>query len=312
MTPKACALLCALLGAAIVAAWFQATPSAAAPAGGEIIPLYAVGALKPLPVPERTDAVPPTGLRVIRNVSAPTLEVFPPAPGKANGAAVIVAPGGGFMMLSYDSEGTLVAKRLAAEGVTAFVLKYRVAQTPEDPIAFLAEMRSLLTAVAAKSAAQMRIGELPRFPTEDLAVADAQQAVRLVRRRAAEWGIDPARIGLVGFSAGAITATDVAIGDQSARPDFVGIIYGAVRGPVPADAAPAFIAAAADDPLLKAAPEPLFNAWKAAGRPAELHIFERGGHGFGLTPQGSSSDHWLNEFLWWMQARGLLSAKKAP
>ena len=138
-------------------------------------------------------------------------------------------------------------------------------------------------------------------------------AVRLVRGRAAQFGIDPHRLGFLGFSAGAMTTTNVATSaDPADRPDFIGVIYGALRHPVPHDAPPAFFATAADDPLLPNAPIPMFEAWKAAGRPAELHIFERGGHGFGMLPNGATSDHWIDEFLWWVEARGLLKSSAKP
>ena len=88
------------------------------------------------------------------------------------------------------------------------------------------------------------------------------------------------------------------------------IIYGALHHPVPADAPPAFIATSADDGLLQAAAIPMFQAWRAAGRPAELHLYEKGGHGWGMSMKGSTSDHWFDEFVWWMQARGLTGAKR--
>jgi acetyl esterase/lipase len=279
------------------------------PAGASdpaVLPLYPAGTVKPLPVPERTEDLFHSGQMIVRNVSEPSLTVFLPDPAKANGTAVIVAPGGGFMMLSFDSEGTLVAKQLAAEGVTAFVLKYRLTQTPEDPAAMLIQFTAMLKQRAAGQGAKAA----ERVKAEAMAAEDAAAAVRLVRQRAAEWKLDPKRIGLIGFSAGAITTARVAIGEVAGRPDFAGIIYGAVNGTVPADAPPAFIATAADDPLLANAPIPAYQAWKAAGRPAELHIFESGGHGFGLVPKGTTSDHWMDEFVWWMSARGLLPAKK--
>ncbi len=127
-----------------------------------------------------------------------------------------------------------------------------------------------------------------------------------MRRRAAEWGVDPKRVGYVGFSAGGITGANIAIGESSGRPDFVGIIHGALGGPVPKDAPPAFIATAADDAALVEAAAPMFAAWRAAGWPAELHIYERGGHGFGMNQKGATSDQWFDEFVSWMRARGLL------
>jgi acetyl esterase/lipase len=273
----------------------------AAPADPPSIPIYAK-APPAGPNPERTDVR--DGLRVIRNVSEPTLTAFLPDPAKATGVAVIVAPGGAFVMLSYDSEGALVARRLAEQGVAAFVLKYRLEPTPPEPAAFAAVlMRKLNGARKADPA----IGAPDRFATEDLATADGAEAVRLVRRDAAKWNVDPHRVGMLGFSAGGILTANLATAaDPASRPDFVGVIYGALRNPVPKDAPPAFIATAVDDPLLAGAARPMFDAWRAANRSAELHLYERGGHGFGLVPKGSSSDHWFEEFVWWMEGRGLL------
>ncbi|HEX3888434.1 MAG TPA: alpha/beta hydrolase [Phenylobacterium sp.] len=281
-----------VLAAAMVLALASAAPPALA-ADLPAIPLYAPGVLPPAAAPEATDG----GL--MHNVSQPSLTPVLPAPGKANGQAVIVAPGGGFLVLSFDNEGMAVARRLADAGVTAFVLKYRLAPTPTDPAAFMKDFRGKMADLAVMAA---KGGGLPPpFPTEGLAAADAAQAVKLVRRRAAEWRVDPHRVGFVGFSAGAFTAATVATGEPAGRPDFVGIIYGALRGSVPKDAPPAFIATAADDGLVKAYAAPMFQAWKAAGRPAELHIYQRGGHGFGMSTHGSTSDHWIDEFIWWLQ-----------
>ena len=121
----------------------------------------------------------------------------------------------------------------------------------------------------------------------------------------AEWGIDPRRVGVIGFSAGAYLAADLAIGDAASRPDFVGLIYGGLRTPVPASAPPAFIAGAADDEYQPNDPVLLYRAWRKAGAAAELHLYERGGHGFDLHRQGTTSDHWFDQLLWWMQSRRL-------
>lgn len=256
--------------------------------------------------PERVDVR--DGMRVVRNVSDPSLTVFLPEAGKATGAAVVVAPGGGFLMLSYDSEGTLAARWLAEHGVAAFVLKYRVEQTPAEPIAFMPMLMSRMAKARPADGATMPAP----FPTEAWAAADAAAAVQLVRRRAAEWGVDPHRVGFLGFSAGAITATNIATTGRAAdRPDFIGVIYGGLRNTVPSDAPPAFFATASDDPLLAKAAVPMLEAWQAAKRPAELHLYERGGHGFGMKPQGASSDHWMDEFFWWLQSRGLVKTGSA-
>ena len=276
----------------------------AAAAAAEI-PVYPAGALPRGATAERTDKL--MGELRVRNVSAPSLTPFLPAPGKANGAAVVVAPGGGFVMLSWESEGTRVAQRLADLGYAAFVLKYRLDPTSDDPAAFVREFTAKMTDLAKRGAAGG--AQTATFASEKPAAADAAEAIRLVRRRAGEWGIDPKRVGFVGFSAGGITAANVATLDPTGRPDFVGVIYGALHNPVPADAPPAFIATSADDPLLKDAAIPMFQAWRAAGRPAELHLYEKGGHGYGMNVQGLTSDHWFDEFVWWLQARGVAGPK---
>lgn len=282
----------------------------AAPTAGPI-EIYSKGSVKPLPVPEIREDPNKNGNIQIRNVSTPTLEIFRPAAGTANGAAVIVAPGGGFVTLDYDNEGTQVAQRLAQQGVTAFVLKYRPHQTPADFEQMMAEhmveMELLFQRVKTKMPQ-----EVPIFPGEKLAEQDAAQAVQLVRARASEWGIDPKRVGFVGFSAGSFLAVDLAIGAKASRPDFVGLIYGGLRTPVPNDAPPAFIAAAADDPMLPDDAIQTYAAWKAAGREAELHVYQTGGHGFGMGTSGATSDHWFDQFSAWMRARGFMKAPATP
>jgi acetyl esterase/lipase len=150
---------------------------------------------------------------------------------------------------------------------------------------------------------------------ETQSVADAFQAMRVVRGHAAEWSLDPRKIGFIGFSAGAMLAVDVGTGyDAATRPDFIGAIYGALRAghTVPADAPPLFVAAASDDNLLSGKSLPIYEAWRAARRPAELHIYERGGHGFGMARQGVTSDHWIDELEWWLEEHGLAAPAKRP
>ena len=279
--------------------------------GSTILDLYPKGSITQLPVPEIRDDPANIGEIFVRNVSIPTLEIFQPERNAANGVAVIIAPGGGFAALAYESEGTAVAKRLVRDGITAFVLKYRLIETPVDPAGMMERHMKNMGGVFARAKSGDPT-ELPRFPGEDLAAQDAAQAVRMVRNSAKQWNVDPRRIGFVGFSAGAFLAADVAIGQPSTRPDFVGLIYGGLRTPVPVDAPPAFIATAADDPMLPNDPILLYNAWKTAGGSAELHIYERGGHGFGMKPLGASSDRWCDEMLWWMQSRGILKTAAPP
>ena len=295
-----------IVAATLIAGVFlspMATAQATAP-GGTIIPLYPKGSVASLGVPEVRDKLK-NGETMIYDVSEPTLELYSPAPGRANGTAVIVAPGGGFVALGYTFGGTDVARALTERGITALVLKYRTIRSGDGPMRMpdvhLKEMELVLA--RAKGGAPL---EMPRFAGEPHAVEDGARAMTIVRQRAAEWGINPHRVGFIGFSAGAYLAADLAIGEVASRPDFLGLIYGGLRTPVPAGAPPAFIAGAADDEYQTNDPVLLYTAWRQAGATAELHLYERGGHGFDLHSQGTTSDHWFDEFAWWMQARGLM------
>ena len=273
------------------------------------MPLYPSGATAPLGLPE-SRRERESGGALVFNVSKPTLEVFRPLD-HANGTAVIVAPGGGFVGLDYEAGGTDVARRLTQHGVTAFVLKYRTIRSAGDPAVLPAVHRKEMEGMMARAKSGRPL-EAPRFAGEPHAVEDGERALGLVRRRAAEWGVDPRRLGVLGFSAGAYLAADLAIGDRASRPDFVALLYGGLRTPVPASAPPAFIAAAADDEYQPNDAALLFSAWRKAGASAELHIYDRGGHGFALEPKGTTSDHWFDEMIWWMQSRGLLTRSGKP
>jgi acetyl esterase/lipase len=244
------------------------------------------------------------GQTTVRNVTQPALYPVPPAAGKANGAAVVIAPGGAFLSLSFDSEGLLVARYLAERGVTCFVLTYRLEPTPKDPGAFMQ--------VVEKRFSTPRPGRTRIDPAESPAIALAQEdglaAIRYLRAHAADYGLDPKRIGMLGFSAGGMTAMNVATAyDASSRPDFIGVIYGAAPArQVPPDAPPAFIALAANDPLLGHASVPIFEDWRAAGKPVELHVYAAGDHGFGMRHTGTSADNWIAHFVQWLQAARLV------
>jgi acetyl esterase/lipase len=238
---------------------------------------------------------------VVANVTKPTLTVFMPSPELKNGTAVVICPSGGFMALSITSEGSDVARYMAARGVTAFVLKYRIAHTGEDATQEFVAMLS----------------DEPKFQAllakvVPLANADALAAVTYVRQHAAEWGVSPDRVGIIGFSAGGAITADVAFHYKpEGRPAFVAPIYAGGEdfkdAAVPADAPPMFIAAATDDQLgLVPASLALYQKWTAAHKSAELHLYARGGHGFGMRKQNLPTDHWIDRFADWLELQGLL------
>ncbi len=265
-------------------------------------------AINEIPTPELPGAIPLGGVdelnrepeqwmamgrdRGVRNVVSAALIPVLPDPAKAASTAVIVAPGGGFRMLAIDNEGFKAAQWLAERGIAAFVLKYRLHETPRDTNAFMAQM----------------MADPPAIPPA--AVEDARAALRLVRSQTADWKID--KVGLLGFSAGAMLGLELSLGeDNTARPDFFASIYGPLGGPlgarpVPADAPPMFAVLAADDPFFAASGFDLIARYCEAGLPAEFHLYDQGGHAFGMRKQGSTSDMWIDEFHAWMKSRGLL------
>jgi acetyl esterase/lipase len=250
---------------------------------------------------QETLAPPPIGIRVVRNVTQPTLTAYLPDRAAATGAAAIVCPGGAFHFLAIEHEGIEVARWLNARGVAAFILRYRLIETPVDEEAFVQQFQQTM---ADRERFTRRLRTL-----HPLVVADGLQAVRLVRRRAAEWGVAPDRIGIMGFSAGGSVTVGAALEyDADSRPDFAAPIYSAPRQEirVPADAPPLFIAAAHDDAFAASACVPLYSAWSAAGRSAELHIYSKGGHGFGMHKQDLPADGWIEQFGEWLHAQGVL------
>jgi acetyl esterase/lipase len=253
---------------------------------------------------------PENGRRMVRNVVTPTLTLFKPAPGRANGTSLVIAPGGAFHFLMVDHEGYDMARAMAEIGVTCFVLKYRVMRTPgrdEDMLAFRNDLQQRLKAARSSGGP----GEGPvtleaRLWGED----DGRQAIRFLRERATEFGIDPARIGIAGFSAGGAVAMGATLEhDPASRPDFACGVYPATRAglTVPDDAPPLFLIISDDDSSVTPdSAARLYQAYHAAGKPAELHIFGNGGHGWGMAQEGHLSDIWIELFKNWLAARGLL------
>ena len=255
----------------------------------------------------------PDGKRMVRNVTTPTLTPFLPDPTTATGAAVVVCPGGGFRFLSWDSEGTEVAQWLRSRGVAAFVLKYRTKETAASQDEFGKEMAAFFaTLIRFKGRGSPDGWKALKTDMREsgaAGIADGRQAVKVVRQHAKQWGIRPDRIGIMGFSAGGIVTTAVAMDhDAESRPDFAASIYAPFFGDakVPADAPPLFILCAADDAIVEAGCARLYAAWRDADRPAELHIYETGGHGFGMTAKGRPVDRWVERFGDWLGQRNIV------
>ena len=240
-----------------------------------------------------------------RNISHATLTPFLPNPAKANGAAVIVAPGGGFRWLSLSNEGWEVAQALADQGIAAFVLKYRLQPTPESQDEFKASMNR--PAGAARPAGSEAS---PRPPRPDLTnqLQDAEAAYALIVKRAKEWGVDTNRLGMIGFSAGAGLTMHSTLHSRTMKLAFIGPIYGGM-GPVevPKDAPPMFAVIASDDFLFRGE-FGVIKSWFDAGRPVEFHLYQNGGHGFGLGNPDRTSNRWFEAFTHWLNVNGFLKA----
>jgi acetyl esterase/lipase len=273
----------------------------------EVIPLYA-GTPPGTPMgsgeenyPEKAYFSKAWNEDVVSNVTKPTLTLYKPTGGTSTGNAVVICPGGGFMALSINSEGVDVAKWLAARGMTSFVLKYRLAHTGADATQ---EFMELL-------ADKQKFGQI-LAKTVPLSIADGLAAVTYVRAHASNWGISGDRVGIIGFSAGGTVAAAVGLRyAPEGRPAFVAPIYAAGAmlkdAPVPADAPPIFLAAASDDQLGLTMDSVSFYArWFGAHKSAELHIYAKGGHGFGMRKQGFPSDEWIDRFGDWLTSQGWL------
>jgi len=235
---------------------------------------------------------------VITNVSKPSLLVFRPNQDVNNGTSVIICPGGGLYAHSINSEGRQVAQWLADRGVTAFVLKYRLVPTEGDG-----------TMQINTDGAKVMENAALVLP---LAVDDGLNAITYVRENAEAYGIDPQKIGIIGFSAGGAVTMGVTYNyTESNRPNFIGPIYAWMivvpEQSMPEDAPPIFVACATDDPLrLAPASVKLYEEWALNGKSSELHMYAKGGHGFGMRVQNLPSDKWIEHFGEWLKGQGLL------
>jgi acetyl esterase/lipase len=243
-----------------------------------------------------------------RNITIATLTPFLPKAGTGNGAAVIVAPGGGFRWLSMGNEGWEVAEALAKKGIAAFVLKYRLHPTDdklEDFTAWMNRPRTAPPANAAKDTAP------PNLLQTDLSnqLADAEAAYAMIIKRASEWGVDTERIGMIGFSAGAGLTMHSTLHSKTMKLAFIGPIYGGM-GPVdvPKNAPPMFNVIASDDFLFKGQ-FGIVDSWFKAGKAVEFHLYQNGGHGFGLGNPNRTSNKWFDAFMHWLDVNGFLKAK---
>jgi acetyl esterase/lipase len=252
---------------------------------------------------EFTELDPLTGDPMIKNVVHPTVTPVLPPPGTGNGSAMVIAPGGAFLGLAMEHEGMEVARCLVGGGTAAFVLKYRLHPMIEDMAAATARLSPMPDLRADPAAFQAWLSEA-LGPAVDLAASDGRRAVSLVRSRASAFGLDPARIGIMGFSAGGAVATRAGVApDRAERPDLVVNVYGSYFDhDVPPDAPPCYVVVAADDPLLEWCLDTT-RRWLRGGAPAELHLYEDGGHGYGIRPQGSASDRWFGDLTPWLRSR---------
>ena len=245
-----------------------------------------------------------------RNITTATLTPFLPEPGKANGTAVIVAPGGGFMWLSMGNEGWEVAEALAKQGIAAFVLKYRLHPTQESLDEFTAWMNRPRTAPVPSTESSEEAA--PARPAQrDLSnqLEDAEAAYAMIIDRADEWGVDTNRIGMIGFSAGAGLTMHSTLNSKTMKLAFIGPIYGGM-GPVevPENAPPMFSVIATDDFLFRGQ-FGVIDSWYKAGIPVEFHLYQNGGHGFGLGNPNRTSSRWFDAFTYWLEVNGLLTEK---
>jgi len=253
----------------------------------------------------------------VQNVVHPVLLYYPADKAKSVGTAMIIAPGGGFTNLMMSYEGVDIAKRMNEMGVDAFVLKYRLrysaggarGQATSQPTAGAAAPGAASGAATARGA-----GRAPTTAPQAgqdiraLAAADGQQAVRIVREHASEYGFKPDRIGMIGYSAGGSVVIRTAKGPAETRPNFLVGIYPADANAdaPPAGAPPLFLAVTSDDTAVgyKGSID-MYLAWRQANIPVELHVFQMGSHGF--TRHGGGADHYLDRVEEWMKVNGFLN-----
>ena len=240
--------------------------------------------------------------QVVTNVSVPTLTIFKPSQEINTGVSVIIAPGGALYALSIESEGREVAKWLNEKGITAMILKYRLVPTGDDGVAEISELSENNPAKIGEEVAKV----IP------YSIADGLEAVSYARQHAKELDIDPVKIGFMGFSAGGAVTMGVAYQyNEKNRPDFLVPVY-AWTDVMPVQkpqkkSPPMLLICASDDPLgLAPGSIKIYNSWYTEKLNVSIHMYSKGGHGFGMNKQGLPSDKWIERFFDWTLAEGIV------
>ena len=254
--------------------------------------------------PEKESWFRQWGDPMARNISKATLTPILADPAKANGTSVIVAPGGGFMWLSMGNEGWEVAEALAARGINAFVLKYRLQPTAGTLEGFETQMKQRFAEAEKNSGDKNTTERMHR--NVDNQLEDVEAAYALINKRAKEWNVDMNKLGMMGFSAGAGLTMATTLQSKKVRLAFIAPIYGGMGAvDVPKNAPPLFAAIAVDDFLFHGETG-LIKSWYDAKIPVEFHLYQNGGHGFGLGNPDRTSNKWFDAFMHWLDVNGFL------
>mgnify|MGYP001062571468 FL=1 len=280
------------------------------------------GTMYPMEAPAEPDAIPlgtggvedqpaeeswfrQWGDPMARNISKATLTPLLADPDTATGSSVIVAPGGGFMWLSMGNEGWEVAEALQERGINAFVLKYRLQPTADTLDGFKEEMDQRFAKAGNRDDDDDAPAGPPRWDLSNQ-LEDAEAAYAMILDNAEEWGVDSDRLGMIGFSAGAGLTMHTTLNSDTVDLAFIGPIYGGM-GPVEVseDAPPMFAAIATDD-FLFGGEFGLIKSWYEAGVAVEFHLYQNGGHGFGLGNPDRTSNTWFDAFIHWLDVNGFL------
>lgn len=252
--------------------------------------------------------------KMVRNVVIPTLTIFLPDPKIATGTGIVIAPGGGFRWLSFESEGTKVAEWLQAHGIAAFVLKYRLVDMGANDEEFSKKSNAFITQLIESAKHPNTKGENQIEPEVasviEMAMNDGRQAIKYVRNNALTFNLNTNHIGIMGFSAGGMVTMGSAYQhDNESKPNFIAPIYSPFMSnmSVPEDAMPLFFLCSADDSIAANNAYKFYEQWKNANKSVEFHVYSKGGHGFGMEKQNLPTDNWINVFYDWLKAEALLN-----